>query len=197
MGLIMDRESLLLPPNASLIVREVPWLIITYRAAENEMIRSGDRCEDWWPTLQRTQAPAIYCQVLNSMVFPPHFWLRCQHWVLEEGHPCHFTAICWKRSATLATTDSNGILRFSALSRLHPIPRELWTLPTEVTESNFNERPCSEERKEKNHLRITFRLKTEWSFCKLIPQGGFILWVGKARFEFCSDIAVSDGLQGC
>lgn len=79
MGLIMDRESLLLPPNASLIVREVPWLIITYRAAENEMVRSGDRCEDWWPTLQRTQAPAIYCQVLNSMVFPPHFWLRWQH----------------------------------------------------------------------------------------------------------------------
>lgn len=88
--------------------------------------------------------------------------------VSVRGHPCHFTAICWKRSATLATTDSNGILRFSALSRLHPIPRELWALPTEVTESNFNEHPCSEERKEKNHLRITFRLKTEWSFCKLI-----------------------------
>lgn len=87
---------------------------------------------------------------------------------VSKNIPCHFTTICWKQSAMLAMTDSWTSLRLSALSRLHSIPRELWALPREVTESNFNELPCFEERKEKNHLRITFRLKTEWSFCKSI-----------------------------
>lgn len=43
---------------ASLIVREVPWFIITYFAAENEMVRRrGDKCEDRWPTSSENTSP--------------------------------------------------------------------------------------------------------------------------------------------
>lgn len=168
MGLIVDSESPPLPPNVSLIATEAPWFINT---APQKMKWLGEVVTDvriGGPLLQRTQpllstAGPLLCPISSPFLAPPVAAL----WALENV-PCHFTAICWKKSAMLAMTDLNGTVRFSALSRLHPIARELWALPREVTERNFNERPCFEERKEKNHLRITFRLKTEWSFCKLI-----------------------------
>lgn len=68
----MDRESLLLPPNASLIVREVPWFIITYFAAENEMVRRrGDKCEDRWPTSSENTSPC--CLLPGPQLCPLSF----------------------------------------------------------------------------------------------------------------------------